>query len=141
MTFQIGITDDFDTCYALRCAVFVDEQKVPLAEELDEYDGTAIHLLAQDESGPLGTARIVIDGEVAKIGRVCVLKVARGRRLGAGLIREALQIAARLDGVTQARLGAQLQAIGFYQTLGFSVVGPVYLDAGIEHRDMVQSLP
>jgi ElaA protein len=35
-----------------------------------------------------------------------------------------------------ARLGAQVHALNFYEKLGFKVVGPVYEDAGIPHRDM-----
>ena len=141
MSVEILTTDDLDSCYELRRIVFIDEQKVPVEDEIDDYDDTAIHLLAQDTSGPLGTARIVTDGETAKIGRVCVLKSARGQGLGIGLIRKALQIASGLDGVTQARLGAQVHAIGFYEALGFTVIGPVYLDAGIEHQNMVQPVP
>ncbi|MFT4960694.1 MAG: putative GNAT family N-acyltransferase [Paracoccaceae bacterium] len=141
MSIQIGITDDLDTCFDLRRIVFIDEQNVPVEDEIDENDDTAIHLLAQDENRPLGTARIVIDGEIAKIGRVCVLQIARGQGLGISLIGKALEIAADLDGITQAKLSAQVHAIGFYEALGFTVFGPVYLDAGIKHRDMVQSLP
>jgi predicted GNAT family N-acyltransferase len=37
-------------------------------------------------------------------------------------------------------LGAQVHALGFYERLGFAAVGPVYRDAGIEHRDMVLEL-
>jgi len=33
-------------------------------------------------------------------------------------------------------LSAQLHAIPFYERLGYTARGPVYLDAGIEHRDM-----
>jgi predicted GNAT family N-acyltransferase len=40
-------------------------------------------------------------------------------------------------GLVGARLGAQLRAIPFYERLGFQARGPVFLDAGIEHRDMV----
>ena len=140
MSTEIRITDDLDTCFELRRIVFIDEQNVPVEEEIDEQDNDAIHLLAEDESGPLGTARIVVDGDTAKIGRVCVVKAARGQGLGVRLIRAALQIATGLNGVTQAKLGAQLHAIGFYEALGFTAFGPVYLDAGIEHRDMVQSV-
>jgi predicted GNAT family N-acyltransferase len=39
-----------------------------------------------------------------------------------------------------AKPGAQLHALGFYEKLGFSAYGPVYLDAGIEHRDMILAL-
>lgn len=140
MSVQIEITDDLDACFNLRRIVFIEEQKVPVDEEVDEYDSTAIHLLAQDISGPLGTARIVVDGEIAKIGRVCVLATARGQGLGNRLIRNALEVATDLEGVSQAKLGAQVHAIGFYEALGFRVIGPTYLDAGIEHKDMVQSL-
>jgi predicted GNAT family N-acyltransferase len=137
----VETTDDFETCFQLRRVVFIDEQDVPIEEEIDEYDRTAIHLLARDESGPVGTARIVVAGDTAKIGRVCVLATARGRGVGAALIRKALEIAGGLEGVTQAKLGAQVQAIGFYAALGFDVSGPTYLDAGIEHRDMARSVP
>lgn len=140
MSVQIEITDDLDTCFELRRVVFIVEQNVPVEEEIDDKDETAIHLLAQDESRPLGTARIVVEGKTAKIGRVCVVSTARGRRLGIGLIRKALEISATIEGVEQVKLGAQTQAIGFYEALGFAAFGPVYLDAGIEHRDMVQSL-
>jgi predicted GNAT family N-acyltransferase len=33
-------------------------------------------------------------------------------------------------------LGAQLKAISFYERLGFTAFGEVFLDAGIEHRMM-----
>jgi predicted GNAT family N-acyltransferase len=33
-------------------------------------------------------------------------------------------------------LAAQLQAIGFYERLGYVARGDVFLDAGIEHRWM-----
>ena len=140
MTVQIGVTDDLETCFELRRVVFIVEQNVPVEEEIDEKDKTAIHLLASDADTALGTARIVLDGKTAKIGRVCVVSIARGRGLGVGLIREALQIAGAIDGILQVKLGAQTQALGFYQALGFAAVGPVYLDAGIEHQDMVKSL-
>jgi len=133
----ISITNDHDICFALRHQVFVVEQDVPVEEEIDELDKLATHLLATESGLPIGTARVVYQGDIAKIGRVCVLKSARGTGLGAGLIKAAVQIARDRPDVSKAKLGAQLHALGFYEKLGFSVDGPVYLDAGIEHRDMV----
>ena len=138
---QITVTDDLQTCLALRRIVFIEEQAVPEADEIDVYDASAIHLLAHHAGHPVGTARIVITGATAKIGRVCVLPAARSLGIGAGLIRAALQLAANVDGVQQARLGAQLHALGFYEKLGFHAVGSIYPDAGIDHRDMVHPLP
>lgn len=141
MSVQIAITDDLATCLELRRIVFIQEQGVPEAEEVDAYDQTAHHLLATRDGAPVGTARVVIQEETAKIGRVCVLPALRGTGLGVALIRAALRVAEHTNGVRTARLGAQLQAIGFYEKLGFSPTGPVYLDAGIEHKDMIRALP
>ncbi len=118
----------------------MDEQGVTEADEIDGLDSHCVHLLARDGEKAVGTARIYISGRVAKIGRVCVVASHRGTGLGAALIRCALDIARANDGVDQAQLGAQVHALGFYEALGFEATGPVYDDAGIDHRDMVQCI-
>ncbi|KIC40696.1 drug:proton antiporter [Ruegeria sp. ANG-R] len=140
MTRNIEVTQDLRSCFDLRHQVFVVEQGVPAREELDHLDETATHLLAHDVLGPVGTARIVFDGDVAKIGRVCVLERARGSGLGADLIRKAVELCEGTAGIVTVRLGAQLHALSFYRKLGFVAVGPTYLDAGIEHQDMSREL-
>lgn len=140
MSIVISETTDLEACMALRFEVFVGEQNVPVEEERDALDAVATHLLATMDGKPMGTARIVWVEDVAKIGRVCVLKAARGTGLGKQLIEAAVTVAAKRNGITKAKLGSQVQAIGFYEKLGFEVFGPVYLDAGIEHRDMVRTL-
>jgi predicted GNAT family N-acyltransferase len=140
MSLEIALTDDLAACLALRHEVFVGEQNVPEEEEVDDLEDVSLHLLATDGGRPVGTARLTILGETAKIGRVCVVAAQRGTGLGAALIRAALDLARQQPGVTRAKLGAQVYAIGFYEKLGFEVVGPVYDDAGIDHRDMVRDL-
>lgn len=131
-------TTDLAACHALRRAVFVEEQSVPEADEMDDLDGEAIHLLATDEADrPVATARLLIRDGVGKIGRVCVLADRRGTGLGAQLMQAAVDaLVAR--GVREAHLGSQTHAMGFYEKLGFVAEGPVYDDAGIPHRDMVR---
>jgi predicted GNAT family N-acyltransferase len=134
----IDLTKDLEACFALRAQVFIQEQGVPVSEEIDELDPVCLHLLARDGDVPVGTARIYINDDVAKIGRVCVLSTHRGIGLGAALIRKAMDVAQ--PHAKTAKLGAQVHAIGFYEALGFAVQGPVYDDAGIDHRDMVHPL-
>ena len=136
MTVTVSRVSDPAECYAIRYEVFVGEQNVPLDLERDELDDTAIHLLARYGDQPVGAARIVIKGDTGKIGRVCVLKQARGTGLGAALIREALVILRGTPGITRAALGAQIDALGFYEKLGFTAYGEVFDDAGIDHRMM-----
>ena len=137
---RIEQTDDLGACHALRRTVFIEEQNVPEADEMDDLDGEAIHLLAWQDDVPVGTARILIRGDIGKIGRVCVLPQARGTGLGAQLIRASMDVLRTHPGVTTAKLGAQTHAIGFYEKLGFLAQGPVYDDAGIPHRDMTREL-
>lgn len=139
-SYRIEVTRDIATCRALRREVFIEEQGVSEADEVDTLDDTAVHLLAFDGQSPVGTARLLIKGRVGKIGRVCVRAPARGTGLGAALIRAALDELRRQPGVTEAMLGSQSHATGFYEKLGFVVEGDEFLDAGIPHRDMRRAL-
>lgn len=141
MTRTIAESTDFPTCLALRYTVFVDEQGVPVEEERDAHDAEAVHLLATIGGEPAGTARIVFHGNMGKIGRVCVLRQHRGTGLGAALVQACLERIEATPGISRAMLGAQTHALGFYERLGFVAEGPVYLDAGIPHRDMALDLP
>jgi predicted GNAT family N-acyltransferase len=142
--------EDMDTVHALRREVFVVEQNVPEEDEWDDLDPTSVHLLAvsADQGLPLGTGRLIhgpqalaITGRAgtALLGRLAVLKVARGTGLGAALVR-AIEDQARTLGATELELHSQVRALGFYQRLGYVAEGPEYLDGGIPHRTMTRSL-
>ncbi|MDP2081842.1 MAG: GNAT family N-acetyltransferase [Pseudotabrizicola sp.] len=137
---HIAPTRDIATCRQLRRIVFIEEQGVSEADEIDDKDDQAIHILALVDGIPMGSARLLLSGDTGKIGRVCVLRQARGTGLGTALMREAVAELRRQPGVTRAKLGSQTHAMGFYERLGFVAQGPVYDDAGIAHRDMVMPL-
>jgi predicted GNAT family N-acyltransferase len=140
MSVTITQTRDIAACRALRRTVFIEEQGVSEADEVDDRDDDAVHLLLAEDGVPMGSARLLIGDGYVKIGRVCVLATARGRGYGAALIRAAVEVARTLPGATQARLGAQTHAIGFYAALGFVAQGPEFMDAGIAHQEMVLGL-
>ncbi|AZL59774.1 GNAT family N-acetyltransferase [Tabrizicola piscis] len=137
---MITVTQDIATCQRLRRTVFIEEQGVSEADEVDGLDGSAIHLLAFEGDVPVGTARLLVKGATGKIGRVCVLRQARGTGLGAALIRSALDQFRAMPGISRVTLGAQSHATGFYAALGFQVIGDEFIDAGIPHREMVMDL-
>jgi len=137
MTLTIGLTQDITACRALRRVVFIEEQRVPEADEIDDLDEEALHLLAVRDGRAVGSARLLVQGEVVKVGRVCVLADQRGQGLGAALMQAAVAQARAMPGVVKVKLGAQTHAVGFYERLGFVAVGPEFDDAGIAHRDMV----
>ncbi|MFJ5924157.1 GNAT family N-acetyltransferase [Kitasatospora sp. NPDC092948] len=142
--------DDLAAVWAVRRAVFVEEQEIPAELEYDEYDATSLHLLAVDEDGaPLGTARLISGPEALAItggiqdrvllGRLAVVPAARGTGLGVRLVR-AVEDLGRERGAKELELHAQVRAMGFYERLGYAAHGPEYDDAGIAHRTMTRAL-
>jgi predicted GNAT family N-acyltransferase len=121
----------------IRFAVFVDEQKVPVDLEVDDWDPQCVHAVAFDaHDSAIGTGRLLPDGH---IGRMAVSASARGRGAGSDLLQH-LMDEARRRGHAAAVLSAQTHAIPFYQRHGFEVMGAEYLDCGIPHVDMRRAL-
>ncbi|MGJ7460936.1 GNAT family N-acetyltransferase [Halomonas sp. MA07-2] len=116
----------------IRRLVFIEEQRVPLAEEWDGRDGDSRHFLALLDGAPVGTARLLPD---AHIGRVAVLAEARESGIGAALMAAAIETARR-ERYPDVELAAQTHALAFYERLGFIAFGNEFLDAGIPHRNM-----
>ena len=123
----------------LRLRVYVDEQGVPLDEELDALDSTAIHWAALEGETLVGTARLVLGPDRAKFGRLAVERTWRRRGLGSRLLRAAVA-RARTEHLPQVILDAQTRVTALYEGLGFTAVGEVFLDAGIEHIRMIRDL-
>jgi predicted GNAT family N-acyltransferase len=131
---------DLEHAVELRRQVFCDEQGVPIEEELDGHDAEAEHLVAIARGRPaIGTLRLLIDGQRAKVGRVAVARDWRRRGIGSRMLTLALLRAAE-HGCTQARLAAQLDAVALYEQAGFAVESEMFEEAGIEHVWMGRAL-
>ncbi|MDO8339660.1 MAG: GNAT family N-acetyltransferase [Candidatus Burarchaeum sp.] len=145
---------DKDTIHDIRTRVFVLEQNVTQEEEVDGLDESAIHVIAYADGKPVGTARMLelesgplsasggkgplsakqkVGG--AKLGRMAVLRQYRDKGAGAAMARRLIEMA-RAMGMKEVVLDAQVDAIGFYEKLGFIAEGSVFMDARIEHRKM-----
>jgi predicted GNAT family N-acyltransferase len=126
---------------AVRTTVFVLEQGIAPEDEWDADDATALHAVLFDVYGQaLGNARLLQPtATVAKVGRMAVLKDARGNGYGSRLL-QALIRCARQRRHKEVRLSAQRTAEGFYATHGFVVVGAPFDEVGISHVEMRLSL-
>lgn len=125
-----------DDAFAVRIAVFVDEQRIPREEELDDLDATAVHCVGYVAREPVAAGRLVaLDDGTAKIGRMAVLAPHRGRGYGAAVL-EALEREGRARGVRAFVLSAQVAARGFYERAGYLPQGDVYDEVGIPHIAM-----
>lgn len=133
--------DTLDDCLEVRRIVFVEEQHVPLAEDVDGLDPACDQLLARVDGALAGTARLRLTegGRVAKGERLAVLEPYRSRGVGMALI-QALEARARELGCQSLAGAAQVQALGFYEALGYAADGEDFLDAGIVHRHITKLL-
>src|ERR687889_720798 len=103
--------DEVRAALALRHEVFVVEQRVPVEEEVDRHDATALHLVAV-EDGRVVASALLGEGE------------ARARAVGASRIA----------------LAAQTGALALYEQAGYTPYGERFVDAGIEHLLMEKRL-
>ena len=133
-------SEQMELAYALRIRVFVDEQDVPLEEEFDGLDEQASHVIVfDDQDRAVGTGRMMIRDQVAKMQRITVDATCRGQGVGRQVM-EGLESLARDAGARIARLDAQTRVIGFYESLGYFAYGDLHLDANILHRWMDKAL-
>lgn len=136
MTIQkITTENQLKDAFAIRETVFVEEQKVPLADEFDEFDqldAKCDHVLVYHDHLPVGTGRIRLVEDGGKLERICLLENYRSLGLGKVIIA-ALETIAKEQNITQVKLHGQTQAEGFYQKLGYETASAVFMEDGISH--------
>ncbi|VAV94771.1 GNAT family acetyltransferase YjcF [hydrothermal vent metagenome] len=137
---KITSEEELDKCFQIRTVVFVEEQNVPMDEEIDGLDGEADHYLLCLNDRAVATARVRHLDEVAKIERVAVLCGNRGLNIGRRLMEYIMADIQGNPAIRVMKLGAQIQVIEFYEKLGFTCYGDEFLDAGIRHRWMMRRI-
>ncbi len=145
--------DDLDarTAYAvwrLRQDVFVVEQDCayPDLDGRDLEPGTR-HVVLERAGGAdgavpavVGTARVLDDGDVWRVGRVVCDRAVRGSGASGVLVRAALDATGAADRAAgSARdvvLDAQSPLVGWYARFGFEPDGEEFVEDGIPHTPM-----
>jgi predicted GNAT family N-acyltransferase len=124
---------------ALRERVFCGEQGVDFGAERDGRDPEALHVVAFGEGALVGTCRVLLDGDVARLGRMAVEPGLRGHGIGAAVLDEA-ERQARAAGARSMRLHAQAAAESLYARAGYEPRGERFVEEGIEHVAMEKRL-
>lgn len=139
MRFQSKLFDELTTreLYEIlraRTEIFLMEQGI-ICRDLDGVDYDALHCFLEEDGQVLAYLRAYrTNQEAIKIGRV--LSITHGIGLGTKLLSKAIPtIRAKLSGQV-ITLHAQKHAQGFYESLGFIVTSPDFLEEGIPHVKM-----
>ena len=107
--------------YSVRIEGMNRQHHISLREEFDEHDcdGTK-YIVMLDDGYPVATCRFYEEDAVTVIiGRVVVLPDYRGRGLGVQVVNEAEKWALDL-GYRQIIVDSRLEAVGFYEKLGYA---------------------
>lgn len=136
--------DELDQVFNVWNAV-AETEDLPtpvLADDNDNAQST-IHIYAHAEGQPdviVGAARLLLDGQNARLDRVSVLPAWRGRGVGRSLVNKLLSLTAGITGAiyVEAKRGGEM---GFFSILGFESVGNDRLENGVVVRTMLYRVP
>lgn len=136
---RVTTEEELKEAFAIRKIVFVEEQRVDVEEEIDQFEESSVHFVLYDDDDAVGAGRFrMVDGK-GKVERICVLP--SYRRKGSGkMIMDAIENFAKTQPVEVLKLNAQTHAIPFYEKLGYQVVSDEFMDAGIPHKTMEKQI-
>ena len=135
LTFKGTDLEKLKLAIDIRTEVFMKEQGVSHEEEFDDKDPVSYYVIIKENNDAVGCGRVYFYDDIAHLGRIAVLKRARKNGVGRIIIEKLISISKEQKADT-IMLGAQIQAVGFYEKLGFKPYGATYLDANIEHINM-----
>ncbi|MGL4619911.1 GNAT family N-acetyltransferase [Chroococcidiopsis sp.] len=132
--------EDFLAMRSVRTEVFQSEQGIEPELDFDGKDEISDQIIAYLDRQPLGTARIrYLDDRTAKIERLAVLPIARGKGIGKLIMEKAIALAVQKK-MQEVVIHSQEYIQGLHQKLGFEPEGAVFEEAGIPHVKMRKKL-
>lgn len=129
--------DELAGHFAVRQAVFVEEQRLFEGSDRDHWDDTALHVVALWEGEVVGAVRLYALDEAGlwQGDRLAVTRRARLLRAGGPLVRFAVKTAGELGGhLMIARI--QEANVNLFLHLGWETVGDSVEYRGIAHQRM-----
>jgi GNAT superfamily N-acetyltransferase len=134
--------EEFARYYDLRWQILRAPWRQSRGSERDELETTADHAAVFDERGAvLAIGRLHLNSPTeAQIRYMAVADVVRGQGVGRQIV-EYLEAVARRRGASVIALNAREEVAGFYERLGYEVVGPGPMMFGaITHVKMQKQL-
>ena len=126
-----GLQDGF----AVRDAVFVKEIGYPTDVEFDDTDQISEHVVLYVDGKPVANARLFPEGDTLRFGRLCTYVEERGKGYGRACVEECIR-RAKERGAKEMILGAMIEKVPFYESLGFTAYGDVFYEEEFPHRMM-----
>jgi predicted GNAT family N-acyltransferase len=129
---------ELEQSFEIRKQVFVEEQQVPPDVEYDGLDAEAEHVIVYYNEEPIGCARIR-NNQCAQLERIAIIKQYRGNGFGKQLMNYLIEYC-REKNYREICIHSQIHVSGFYEKLGFTIRGKPFIEAGIEHVEMIMKI-
>ncbi len=132
---RVRSADDLLRVFMIRGIVFMEEQGISWADEMDEHDFAALHILGEISGEPVACGRIRFLDDRALLQRLAVRRKWRGKGVGAQLLENMIEECIQ-RGFRNLYLHAQILSRDFYAKFGFTACGDEFMEAGILHVPM-----
>ncbi|WP_143824555.1 GNAT family N-acetyltransferase [Neiella marina] len=133
---QVNWQDARQLLQQVRYRVFVCELRVDPRSEFDGKDENAWHILACDRAGiPVGTGRLCRNGEM---GRIAVVMEHRNQGLGLAITKSLFRVA-RHQQLADVYMKPELDDLAKFTQCAANPVGPVFMEEGIPHQQLICS--
>jgi ElaA protein len=134
--------DELYDVLRLRQRVFVLEQNCAFVDN-DNQDQQSWHLMCYTPDGTLAAYSRLLPLDLsypgyASIGRVVSEPALRKEGYGRLLMAESIARCQELFGDAPLKIGAQLYLKKFYESFGFTAIGDIYVEDGIDHIHMIR---
>lgn len=130
-------TQIWNSIIKLRNSAFIVEQKC-VYQDVDDLDKDSKHAYLQIDEKILAYARIYQTTSY-HIGRVAVHRNFRKQQIGQTIMNACIEYIKCIDSLVEIELSGQAYLCEFYRSLGFQIIGSMYLEDGIPHLRMVYS--
>lgn len=127
----------FDMTYALRQKVLWPGRSI--ADVMVEGDEAALHLGAFCQGQNIGVISLFSHERSVQFRKLAVVKEYQGFGVGTALIRESIA-SAKLKGAHTLWCDARIDALVFYQKLGFSIGEQEFMKSGKKYRKALMNL-
>ncbi|QVL56453.1 MAG: GNAT family N-acetyltransferase [Simkaniaceae bacterium] len=132
------VTDqEWQEYMSIRNVVFVQEQNVSEEDEIDAYEKESTHFIATLDGQPAGTGRFRLKKGFIKFERVATLKKFRGKGIASAIMDLMEKRAKMKHSDYLPAMHAQIDAVSLYAKRGWTPLGAVFDESGIDHQLMV----
>jgi predicted GNAT family N-acyltransferase len=138
---QIDHNSDFyKSCVALRYEVLRKPLGLNFTEEELDAESHDIHIACIDDDEVLGCCVLSkLDDQILRLRQMAVSTKSQGKGIGESIMLFAKKLA--LDkGYTKIMMHARDSALGFYEKMGYKIVGNMFNEVGLPHYFMEKEL-